>query len=291
MSKDVVYDYVTERIVALLEKGVVPWRKTWATDERFPMNLASGKTYRGINVFMLAVAGYGSPYWLTRKQIVDRGGHIREGEKANMVVFYSELLKDKNTGAKLTPDEARGRENVNRFRMLRYSNVWNVEQCEGVEYPKPAARDVTFNPIAEAESIRDGMPNRPQITHNEQRAYYRPSTDVVNMPKPETFTRAEEYYATLFHELTHSTAHASRLDRRSKDEDLTHGSTDYAKEELVAEMGASFLNAVAGTIAPVLENSAAYIAGWLRSLKNDRKLVVSAASAAHKAADYILNKA
>lgn len=274
-----VYQIVTDRIVELLEKGTVPWHKPWASDDRLPMNLVSGKQYRGINVFLLHVAGYGSPYWLTFNQINARGGHVRKGEKSSIAVFYKTWeIDDKETGEK------------KQIPVLRYYRVFNVEQCEGIDYPKPEQRTSDFNPIDECERIVAGMPNPPTITHNETRAFYRRSDDRVNLPPRESFDCEPEYYSTAFHELAHATGHESRLNRVSKDDQHAFGSGSYAREELVAEMSASFLCGSARIENRTLDNSAAYIAAWLERLKSDRKLVVQAASAAHRAADWILGR-
>jgi antirestriction protein ArdC len=225
---------------------------------------------------MLGVAGYGSPYWVSYKQAQDLGGHVKAGEKSSLAVFWKRLkVKDKASGEEKT------------IPMLRYYRVFNVEQCEGVEYPKPETRASDFNPIDSAVSIIAKTPNPPTVTFNESRAYYNRSADVLNMPKPETFDNEQEYYSTFFHELTHATGHESRLGRLQT-KDSGFGSSNYAKEELIAEMGASFLSATAGILHRTVDNSAAYIAGWLKKLRDDRKLVVQAASAAHRACDYIL---
>lgn len=278
-SRNDVYQIVTDRVISLLEAGTVPWRKPWAGgDAQFPKNLVSGKEYRGVNIWLLSCAGFSSPYWVSYKQAQARGGTVRKGEKSSIAVFWKRLeTADKATGEKKT------------IPMLRYYRVFNVEQCEGVEYPKPEAREVTFDPIAAAESIVAAMPGPPEITHNEARAYYQRSNDRVNMPKRETFDKGEEYYSTLFHELIHATGHESRLGRLQNDKS-NFGSSSYAKEELLAEMGASYLNAQAGIVETVIDNSAAYIASWLGRLKEDRKLVVSAAAAAQRASDWILGK-
>jgi antirestriction protein ArdC len=278
-SRNDVYQIVTDRVIALLEAGTVPWRKPWAGgDAQFPKNLVSGKEYRGVNIWLLSCAGFSSPYWVSYKQAQARGGSVRKGEKSSIAVFWKRFeTADKATGEKKT------------IPMLRYYRVFNVEQCEGVEYPKPEARAVTFDSIAAAESIVAAMPGPPEITHNEARAYYQRSNDRVNMPKRETFDKGEEYYSTLFHELIHATGHESRLGRLQNDKS-NFGSSTYAKEELLAEMGASYLNAQAGIVETVIDNSAAYIASWLGRLKEDRKLVVSAAAAAQRASDWILGK-
>jgi antirestriction protein ArdC len=171
--------------------------------------------------------------------------------------------------------------------MIRYYKVFNAEQTEGIDYPKPPERD--FNPIEEAEKILAGMPNRPAITHGEARAYYRPSEDRVNLPPQGSFTSDEAYYSTLFHELAHATGHASRLDRKEITEVNLFGSHDYSKEELVAEMGSAYLCGASGISPQTIDNQAAYIHGWLRKLRDDQKFVVLAAAKAQKAADYILN--
>jgi antirestriction protein ArdC len=273
-----VYQIITDRIINLLEQGTVPWHKAWSSDDRLPMNLCSGKPYRGINVFLLHVTGYGSPYWLTLKQANERGGHIRKGEKSSIAVFWKQYeIQDKETGEKRTVP------------VLRFYRVFNVEQCEGIDYPKPEPRTLNFNPIEGCERIVSDMPNPPTIQHVEARAYYRRATDTVNLPARESFDNEAEYYSTAFHELTHATGHETRLGRLQKSES-NFGAGSYAKEELIAEMGAAFLCGTAGIENKTIDNSAAYIAGWLERLKNDRKLVVQSASAAHKAADYILGK-
>jgi antirestriction protein ArdC len=160
---------------------------------------------------------------------------------------------------------------------------------DGLEYPKEEIPTREFNTIEECERIVSGMPKAPVLTHEEQRAYYQRNADRVNMPKKDTFDTAENYYATLFHELTHATGHESRLGRMQ--EKFSHfGDTTYAKEELIAEMGASFLCNVAGIMDRTIDNSASYINSWLKALKNDRKLVVSASSKAQEAAEFILGK-
>lgn len=271
-----VYQIVTDRVIELLEKGTVPWHKSWASSEQFPMNLVSKKLYRGINVWMLGVAGYASPYWLSYKQAGDLGGNVRKGETSSLAVFWKRLeVEDKVTGEKKTVP------------MLRYYRVFNVEQCEGIDYPKPEPRNPSFNPILEAQRIVSDMPNKPEIAFQGGRACYSRSEDKVRIPAPEMFDAEPEFYSTLFHELAHATGHESRLARLQNDNNA-FGSSTYAKEELIAEMTASFLCATAGILHRTIDNSAAYIANWLERLRNDRKLVVQAASAAHRASDYIL---
>lgn len=280
MSKEKtdVYEIVTDRIIDLLEQGVVPWHKPWAGgSNQIPSNLVSKKAYRGVNVWLLSCAGYSSPYWVSYKQATELGGQVRKGEKSTLVVYWKMFENiDKATGEKKT------------IPMLRYYNVFNVSQCDGIKVPESdEIVTIDFDPIDEAEKIVNNMQKKPRITHNDQRAYYDRANDYVNMPNKETFDKVESYYSVLFHELTHATGHEDRLGRLQKDVSR-FGDSSYAKEELVAEMGASFLCATSGIIERTLDNSAAYIASWLKALKNDKKLVVSAAGKAHAACDYIL---
>jgi len=276
MSKLDVYEIVTDRIVSMLEEGVVPWQKPWATSNSLPINLVSKKNYRGLNVWLLGCSGYASPYWVSYKQATELGGTVRKGEKSSMVVFWTQFeTLDKATGEK------------KKIPMLRYYNVFNVQQCDGIEYPSEETKKIDFDPIEEAEKLVANMKNKPFITHVEQQAYYSRSEDKVNMPQKDSFDKPENYYSVLFHELTHATGHEKRLGRL-QDSVSGFGSTSYAKEELVAEMGASYLCATSGIVDRTIDNSAAYIASWLKALKNDKKLVVSAAGKAQKAVDYIL---
>ena len=276
MSK--VYDIVTERIINLLEAGTVPWKKPWSSE--LPKNLASGKEYRGINLFLLNCMPYDSPWWLTYKQAEGRGGHVRKGEKSSLVVFWK--LREIEEKDPVTGELVKGQ-----IPVLRYYNVFNVRQCEGVPAPEIEGAIKHFSPISDCSRILRGMPNRPKIQHKESYACYRRSCDVVNMPRPNTFHSREGYYSVLFHELAHSTGHQSRLDRHDGEPTAPFGSKEYSKEELVAEMTASFLCGSTGIVDLVVENSAAYIQGWLKKLRNDRKLIVHAAAAAQKAADYV----
>jgi antirestriction protein ArdC len=269
------YEIVTEAIIKQLESGVAPWRKPWRTE--MPANLASKKEYRGINVFLLASQGYGSRYWLTYRQAQTLGGSVRKGEHGSKVVFWKidEYRKEnKETG------ETENRKSI----LLRYYTVFNLEQCEGIKSPEPTR---VIAPLEQCETIVNSMPNPPGF-EQDSRAFYRPSTDTVGVPARSAFDSAEEFYSTLFHELTHSTGHPSRVGREGIMEHNPFGSDDYSKEELVAEMGAAMLCGVAGIQSRTLDNSASYLQSWINRLRSDSRLIVSAASQAQKAADYIL---
>ncbi|WP_215907816.1 ArdC family protein [Geomesophilobacter sediminis] len=280
-----VYDAVNQRIMELLGKGTVPWRKTWNAGSGTPMNLVSKREYRGVNVFLLGCQEYSSPWWLTFKQCADRGGHVRKGEKSTPVVFWKWMDRKDADADGIGSEDGKG----GKVPLLRFYNVFNLEQVSGIEAPKTEEIVNAFTPIERAEQIVAGMPYRPEIKHGGNVAAYSPILDYVKMPRPEAFLSPEEYYSTLFHELSHSTGHASRVGRKGILEPSYFGSHAYSKEELCCEMSAAFLCGHAGIEQKTLENSAAYIQGWLKSLRNDRTLLVHAAAQAQKASDYILN--
>lgn len=276
-----VYSIVTEKIIQQLEQGTIPWRKPWRAE--MPCNMVSGKPYRGINVFLLAYQGYGSRYWLTFNQCAKLGGQVKKGEKGTLIVFWKRSQWTKHN-EETDQDETRS------SMLLRYYVVFNVLQTDLAE-KLGLGNSERVADIATAEKIVDGMPNRPALERGD-RAAYSPSTDTVYMPDRHLFSSMPEYYSTLFHELVHSTGHLSRLSRFEPGEPLARfGSESYSKEELIAEFGAAMLCGVAGIEQSTLENSAAYLKHWIQRLKDDSKLLVSAASQAQKACDFILPEA
>ena len=276
-----VYQIITDQIIRQLEQGVAPWRKPWRAE--LPLNLISGKPYRGLNVFLLASQGYASRYWLTLNQANKLGGHVKKGEHSTLVMFW-------HIGEERKVRSADGSERKQTPFLLRYYRVFNVCQTEGIADKLGLGNSSPRVPsIEQCESIVDRMPNRPDI-ENSDRAWYRPSTDKIGMPARELFHSSEEYYSTLFHELAHSTGHAARVGREGIEQLNADGSESYSREELVAEMGAAMLCGFAGISPHTLGNSAAYLQSWLRVLKSDSRMVITAASAAQKAADYILGK-
>jgi antirestriction protein ArdC len=278
------YEVVNQRILELLERGTVPWRKTWNAGSSMPKNICSKKEYRGVNVFMLACMPYNSPYWMTYKQCQDKGGLVRKGEKSTPVIFWKWLDKTEE-GASTTGTPSNGK-----IPMLRFYNVFNQEQTEGIDAPQANEIVNTFTPIESAEQIIVNMPCKPLIQHMGNKAIYNVRTDTVTLPPKHTFESEEEYYATAYHELCHSTMAEQRLNRKASIQVHMFGDESYSKEELVAECGAAFLCGHAGIENATIENSAAYIQGWLRALKNDRTMLVHAAALAQKASDFILNK-
>jgi antirestriction protein ArdC len=281
-----VYQIITDRITAKLEQGKIPWRMPWKSTGE-PRNFESKREYTGVNLWLLHSCGYTSPLWMTFKQIQERGGNVRKGEKACPVVFWKQYYQpagEGDSGEVVTID---GEDCIKRF-VLRYYNVFNAEQIEGIEFPKTAEGDGDRVPsIDQAESVIAMMPNKPEFREGGQ-ASYTPALDVVTMPPVALFTSSWGYYGTVFHELAHSTGHGSRLGRLKTSEVAAFGSANYAKEELVAEMSAAYLVGTCGGSLDALENETAYIQGWLKALKDDKRMLVFAAAQAQKAADYIL---
>ena len=285
------YAIVTEKIINLLEQGIVPWRRPWSATG-LPCNLVSKKPYRGVNLLLLSATKYISPLWLTMKQANELGGSVRKGERSQIVVFWK---VDQIAKAETETDpekDAADEKSRPRF-VLRYYRLFNLEQCElpqAVLDKLPKIETHQHDPIEAAERIIAGMPNPPEIQYAGSKAYYSPITDRITLPPRELFISAEEFSATKIHECVHSTGSRKRLNRESIAEAAPFGSPTYVAEELVAEMGAAFLCAEAGISPAVVENQAAYIQGWLGKIRSDKRLVIMAAAQAQKAADFILNR-
>ena len=276
--KNKTYDRITDRITTLLEQGTVPWHKPWTAKTGFPRNFVSQRPYRGINVFLLHTMSYESPLWLTFRQAAALGGSVKKGEKACPVVFWKQLaIENKESGE------------TDKIPMLRYYHVFNVSQCDGLK-TGTAPVPTTENAVSKPEDIVANMPQLPVIKHGMTKAYYSPREDCVGIPARERFERMEDYYSTVFHELIHSTGHEKRLKRATLAEHNGFGSDPYCKEELIAELGSAFLCGYADIVDRTIDNSAAYVEGWLKQFQNDRTLIVYAAAQAQKAADFILDR-
>ncbi len=279
-----VAEIVMSKVIKAIEEGKeLPWNKPWKSAGA-PRNLISGKPYQGANAMILGfTTNYESPYFLSWKQCMAKGGRVKESEAKNghLIVFYKTWLKKTGEMSPITGEELNDKRWV-----MRYYRVWNVEQCEDLKYPK--IEKVEHNPIECCEKIIEGMPLRPEI-RPDSKAYYNPNFDYVGMPDKGLFERIEEYYSTMFHELGHSTGHESRLKRKDFHKGL-FGSAEYSYEELVAEMTATFLCGHCGIDKATKDNSAAYLLNWLGKLKKDPKMLLQASAQAQKAADYILGK-
>ncbi|MFW8637480.1 ArdC family protein [Cribrihabitans pelagius] len=285
MKKDI-YQEVTDKIVADLEQGELTWLKPWSAgnmDGRIVKPLRhNGQPYNGINVLMLWSAavegGFLSPYWMTFKQAKQLGAHVKKGERSNPVVYASTITK--------TEEQENGEEAERKIPFMKGYSVFNVEQIEGLPehyYAKPSAVIDPAQRIGHADEFFAAT--TADIRHGGSKAYYSNGSDHVQIPDFQAFRDPESYYATLAHEMTHWTKHKSRLDRefgRKK-----WGDEGYAREELVAELGAAFLCADLCLIPEPGSDHAAYIQSWLKVLKNDKRAIFSAAAHAQRAADYL----
>ena len=289
-----VYSIVTERIIEKLEAGTIPWHKPWRSIGA-PQNLVSKKSYRGINVWLLTMQGYISPYWATLRQINELGGRVRKGEKSTPVVFwriYVDGVEVRANSDQHEPEHEQEEGQGRRRFVLRYYSIFNTEQCE---LPASVSEKLAFpeqrqlDPIEACEKILTGMPNPPEIVHAGDQAFYSPITDRITMPPRGLFANAEEYWSTFWHEAGHASGHRKRLNRDSITEAAPFGSATYSVEEIVAEMTAAYLCGITGIENRTIDNSAAYVAGWLRQLRDQRKLIIHAAAQAQRACDYILN--
>lgn len=275
-----IYEQVTKRIIEELEKGIIPWEKPWTGTRSGAYNRVSKKPYSLINQMMLKHQGE----YATFKQWNAAGGHIKKGEKAEMVVFWKIFEKEETLET--------GEKEIKKIPILRYYNVFHISQVSGVEPLSIPFKEV--EPIETADKIIKDYVCREQITFEEcvsNEAYYSPVADKVVVPLKQQYKNINEYYSTAFHELTHSTGHKSRLDRLHTGATAAFGSGDYSKEELIAEIGsASLMNLLGIETTKTFRNSAAYIQNWLQVLKNDVRFIVSASSKAEKAVNYILNE-
>jgi antirestriction protein ArdC len=258
-----VYAMVTEKIVNLLEQGIVPWRRPWSATG-LPRNLVSKKPYRGVNLLLLSATKYVSPLWLTMKQANELGGSVRKGEHSQIVVFWK-VDQIANAGTDTGAESDETDEKSRRRFVLRYYRLFNLEQCElpqAVLDKLPKIETHQHDPIEAAERIVAGMPNPPEIERAGSKAFYSSITDRITLPPRELFISAEEETATRLHEYCHATGSGKRLNRKSITEAAPFGSQTYSFEELVAEMSAAYLCAEAGISPAVLDNQAAYIQGW-----------------------------
>lgn len=277
---------VTDRIIEQMQKGIIPWRKPWhgaeATGEDVAISYTSRRAYSTINQFLL---GNKPGEWLTFKQIKDNGGRIKSGEKSSFVVFYTKYeYKAK--------DEKTGEEELKSISVLRYYNVWHLEQTEGIASKIVPGEKIEVETDDLAEKVIADYVQRTGLKfHNERpsdRAFYAKGEDLVVVPMMSQYSRQSEYYATTFHELTHSTMLESRCNRKSENEGAFFGNENYSREELVAEIGSAMLCSRCGIDnEKTFSNSVAYIQSWIKALKNDPKMIIWASSRAEKAAEFI----
>ena len=282
-----IYEKITNQIVHHLEQGVRPWFKPWSGEHaagRIERPLrANGIPYQGINVLMLwsaaMDAGYGAPIWMTYKQAVELKANVRKGEKGSLVVYADKIVRTETNAAT-------GEESEHAIPFMKGYTVFNVEQIEGLPESYYAPARPVLDPVQRIERAEAFFrATQASVDHGGNRAYYRISEDRIQMPLFEAFRDAESYYATLAHETTHWTRHPSRLDRDFGRKRF--GDEGYAVEELVAELGSAFLSADLSLTPEVRDDHAAYLASWLKVLKNDKRAIFTAASHAQRAVDFL----
>tara|TARA_R100000808_G_scaffold9616_3_gene26254 strand:+ start:340 stop:1302 length:963 start_codon:yes stop_codon:yes gene_type:complete len=297
----IAFEKITNQVIEALKEGFIPWEKPWNSEGSAPRSI-NGNLYRGFNAIWLAFIawkrGYSDPRWVTKKKIKENKGWIKKGEHSQAVTYWNEFFNHQTSceAKKSTQScDNLGKDKCNKYMMLRYFNLWNVEQVdwkEGIEpIEKPdtvvSAEDVLFAAEEVVQNYNAG--SGVLFNRNGSEAFYTPSTDEITVPNKTMFRSIESYYSTVFHEMGHSTGHESRLNRKDNKVVVKFGSADYAQEELVAEMTNAFLCGHTGINNKVEDDQrVAYIQSWLKALKNDTKLVVYAAAQAQKAADYIL---
>jgi len=276
-----VAEIVTEKILEQMQNGKIPWVKPWASANA--INYVTRKPYRGINIMLLDLEGE----YLTWNQVKDCGGTVKKGAKARMVVFYKSFTPKQD--AENDADES----DAKTIPLLRYYQVFHLSDCDGIE-SKITPTEIKANRIPEKESFVAAYLDNQQIKYKQShsdKAFYTETSDSINLPLVEQFDSTEEYYSTLYHEMTHSTGIKSRLNR-PEFEKYHSGKTERSKEELCAEIGAASLMTETGMdFAKTIKNTSAYIQSWVSVLKNDKNFIISAASKAQKAVDFIIEKA
>ncbi len=272
------YEIIANNIIKKLEEGVIPWKPTWKLG--LPQNYLTRKPYRGINLLLLSGNSYGSPYYLTFKQVSSLGGKVNSGEHGH-IISYCTTIKEE------TEDEE-----IRKKFFLRYYLVWNIEQTSLKE--KNDEQGIIDIPEDESNlkpcsDIVENMPNPPVIMFDFSQPRYNKAKDIIMLPAIKNFDSGEDYFCTLFHELIHSTGHESRLARKSILMHQGYGSESYSQEELIAEIGAFMLCCRGDIQVKIEENTLAYINSWLKVLKSDKSLIFKASGAAQRAVDFISN--
>ena len=311
-SRQRVEDEIADRIIELLDKGELPpWEKGWRNSQSGdPVNALTMKPYRGINRWLTLITqqsmGYDDPRWLTYRQAEGLGGHVRKGEKSTSIIFWKQVSFRQREDGDEAQNQARGNKQANAnngsppdegrirtYPMLRSYRVFNLEQTQDCKVkPLPPAETTGHDPIELAEAIIAGMPNPPEMEFYENANYvphYQPATDVIRVPRMDRYLNLEDYYNTVFHELTHATGHSKRLDRFSLDAnaDDLHA---YGREELTAAMGSAMLAAHAGIDAELVERDASYIRHWRDTINADKPMIIRSATLAQRAVDLILGE-
>jgi len=271
-----VMEMLADKFIEKLEQGTAPWRRPWSTAMGNPgRNAITSKAYRGYNFWATAMSGYNCPLWLTFKQARENGASVRKGQKGTRIVYVA-FDEDDN------------------FRGIRFYTVFNLAQMdlegskfEGIELNETPPEVSPEDRIESAEKMFSEWSKAPKLYEIENRAYYSPTHDIINMPDFDKFASGHEYYATLFHESVHATGHESRLSRKTVTRMNAFGSYDYGVEELIAELGSARICYELGFDGEVFENSASYVSGWIKKIKADPSIVYRACVESEKAYRHI----
>lgn len=286
-----VYEKFTNLVLEKLEQGIIPWHQPWNA-EGMPSNYISKKPYHGINLWILLALNHENPYYLTFKQAESLGGRVKKGAKAIPVCYWNFVYKHKETGRTIPAELVKDYplDALIKKCFLKEYRIFPIEAIEGIDWELPETPvDNRIPVIEQCEAVYEEMLNPPKVIHEKEEAYYHPQLDLINMPPKQRFQSAEGYYAVLFHELVHSTGSENRLNRPGIAEVDFFGSAKYCREELIAEMGAGYLCGYTGIQSnQLVNNQTAYVQNWIAQLKNDKQLLIEAASKAQKAVDYIL---
>jgi antirestriction protein ArdC len=264
MNRNELFKNITLKIINKIKQGTLPWRRTWEVG--IPQNFISKRPYNGINFVSLSLEDFPSPYFLTYLQCKELNGYILKGAKSQRIVFWKilEIVNDANEEIE-----------IKQIPFLRIANVFNLSQTSLFKDERKPIKPIN------CEAIERKIFNMVTVKNNFQRCYYNTKKDYISLPKAEDFNSMDEYFSALFHEAAHATGHPTRLNR-------SFNKKDYAKEELIAELTASYLCAYCGIENKTLDNQAAYLSSWLKSLENDTTFILKASSLAGKAAEFIL---
>lgn len=271
MNRNELFSKINTQIVDKLKEGVVPWKKSWISG--VPVNFISKRPYHGVNFLSLSLMDYGSPYYLTFLQCKERGGTVLSGSKSQMVVYWKVLEYGTDNNDRISED------GIKKIPFIRYSNVFNISQTS------LNSEEGNKTTLLECEKILAGMKVKPVIKNNISRCYYDPVGDYISLPKVSDFKDETEYWSSLFHELIHWSGIEDRLKRIKA---LGYSKEEYSFEELVAEIGSSYLSALCGISPKVVDNQISYIDGWMRLSKEEENIFPRAAAEASKAVEYIL---
>lgn len=292
-----IFENVTNKIIEGLKQGIVPWHSGLKDSfNAFPMNMATKRSYSGINILLLGLQDeYKYSLWGTFNQIRKLGGKVSKGEKSTEIVFSDFVIRNKQSKRKITLEEYKKlskseQENYSLFRLLKIHRVFNIDQTVDINLTSFGIDQKINDPISECECLLHNFKNKPSVHYRNSQPCYIPSLDKIQMPDINAYDSNAAFYGTLFHELVHSTGHPKRLNRDGLKGFASFGPKNYSFEELIAEIGSCFLRTKCGIETNSSDNSVAYIDSWIKVFEHDRTFIFKASSDAQRAFNYILNK-